>query len=134
MFVGILGMHPYVGFFPESQFHLAPESRLPRWFTEATEYKREDLDVEIYYYTPPFGKTNLIAYLIGPPPERKKLQKKYGVERWHPGSEKRWYAKYDHYPNFNLATVDGVTELIEHRHMAPIFHVSDDPELKRDIK
>jgi hypothetical protein len=97
-------------------------------------YKREDLDVEIYYYTPPFGKTNFIAYLIGPPPERKKLEKKYGVEKWHPGSKKKYYAKDDHYPNFNIVTVDGVTELIEHRHMAPIFHVSDDPEMKRYIK
>src|SRR5437773_11418285 len=73
MVLGVLAMHPYIGFLPESQFRLAPESRLPNWFNLAKKYKREDLDVEIYYYTPPFGKTNFIAYLIGPPPERKKL-------------------------------------------------------------
>jgi hypothetical protein len=127
-------MHPYIGFLPESHFRLAPESRLPNWFNLAKKYKREDLDIEIYYYTLPFGKTNFIAYLIGPPPERKKLEKKYGVKKWHPGSEKKYYAKDDHYPNFYIVTVDGVTELIEHRHMAPIFHVSDDPEMKRYIK
>jgi hypothetical protein len=131
--VGTLGMHPYIGLFPNSQFRLAPESRLPQWFAVPGEYKREDVSVEIYYYTPLFGKTNFIAYLIGPPPESKRLGKKYGVKRWHPGSEKKWYAKYDHYPNFNIVTIDGVTELIEHRHMAPIFHVSDDSELKREI-
>ena len=134
MVLGFLAMHPYIGFLPESQFRLAPESRLPNWFNLPKKYKREDLDVEIYYYTPLFGKTNFIAYLIGPPPERKKLEKKYGVEKWHPGSEKKYYAKDDHYPNFNIVTVGGVTELIEHRHMAPIFHVSDDPEMKRYIK
>jgi len=134
MVVGYLGMYPIFGYLPESQFRLDRESRLPRWFAVRKEYKREDLDVEIYYYVAPFGKTNFIAYLIGPPPERKKLEKKYGVKRWHPGSEKKWYAKYDHYPDFNIVTIDGITELIEHRHMAPIFHVSDDSELKRDIK
>ena len=132
--VGILGMHPFVGFFPESQFRLAPESRLARWFAVPREYKREDVSAEIYYYTPLFGKTNFIAYLIGPPPEFKKLEKKYGVKQWHPGSEKKWYAKYDHYPDFNIVTVAGVTELVEHRHMALVFHVSDDPELRQGLK
>ncbi len=132
--IGMLGTHPYIGLFPESEFRLAPASRLPGWFAVPREYKREDVSVKIAYYTPLLGKTNFIAYLIGPPPERKTLEKKYGVSRWHPGSEKRWYAKYDHYPDFNIVTMDGVTELIEHRHMAPIFHVSDDPELKGSIK
>jgi hypothetical protein len=134
MILGTLAMHPYIGLLPESEFRLARESRLPGWFTVPREYKREDLDVEIYYYTPIFGKTNFVTYLMGPPPERKKLEKKYGVSRWHPGSAKKWYAKTDRYPDFNIVTVDGVVELIEHRYMAPIFHVSDDPELKADIK
>lgn len=134
MGVGILGLHPHFGFIPESHFRLAPESRLPNWFKLPKNHKREDLDVEIYYYNPVFGKTNFIAYLIGPLPERKQLEKKYGVTKWHPGSEKKYYAKYDRHPNFNIVTVGGVTELIEHRHMAPIFHVSDDLEMKRYIK
>jgi len=134
MVSGILAMHPYIGLLPESEFRLAGESRLPRWFTVPKEYGRKDLDVEIYYYNPLFGKTNFIAYLIGPPPERKKLEKKYGVKQWYSGSVKKWYAKNDHYPNFNIVTIEGVVELIEHRHMAPIFYVSDDPEMKRDIK
>ena len=131
--VGILGTHPYVGLFPESQFRLAPESRLPRWFSIPGEYKREDVSVEIFYYAPLFGNTNFIAYLNGPPPEQKKLDKKYGRAERHPVSKKKLEAKVDHYPSF-LITVAGVTELIEHRHMAPIFHVSDDPEMKRYIK
>ena len=32
MVLGVLAMHPYIGFLPESQFRLAPESRLPNWF------------------------------------------------------------------------------------------------------
>ena len=132
--LGILGTHPYFGFLPESQFNLAPESRLPRWFAVPRQYKREDLDVEIYYYTAPFGKTNFIAYLFGSPPELKRLEKKYGTAEWHPVSKKKLDAKGDHYPSFHIVTVDGVVELIEHKYMAPIFHVSDDPEMKAYIK
>lgn len=132
--VGIVGTHPYIGLFPESQFRLAPESRLPRWFSVPGGYKREDVSVEIYYFTAPFGQTNFIAYLIGPPPDRKRLDKKYGRAEWHPVSKKKLEAKVDHYPSFHIITVGGVTELIEHRQMAPMFHVSDDPEMKRYFK
>ena len=132
--VGILGTHPHFGFFPESQFRLAPESRLPRWFAVPGEFKREDVSVEIYYYTAPFGQTNFIAYLIGPPPDRKRLEKKFGRAEWHPVSKKKLEEKVDHYPSFHIISVAGVAELIEHRHRAPIFHVSDDPEMKRYIK
>src|SRR5947208_16928163 len=32
MVLRVLAMHPYIGFLPESQFKLTPESRLPNWF------------------------------------------------------------------------------------------------------
>jgi hypothetical protein len=134
MGVGFLGVHPHFGFFPESHFRLAPESRLPKWFAVDKDHKREDLQVEIYYYTPVFGKTNFIAYLIGPSPDLKKLEKKYGAAEWHPITKKKLDAKSDHYPSFHIVTVDGITELIEHRHKAPIFHVSDDPEMRRYLR
>src|SRR5207237_5251281 len=89
MVLGVLAMHPYIGFLPESQFRLALESRLPNWFNLPKKYKREDLDVEIYYYIPPFGKTNFIAYVIATPPKRKKLEKKYRLQKWHPASQKQ---------------------------------------------
>ncbi len=38
-------------FFPESEFELAPDSRLPRWFTLADGLSREDVMVTLEYYT-----------------------------------------------------------------------------------
>ena len=35
------------------------------------------------------------------------------------------------YPRYSKVTINGITELIEHRRMEPIFYVSDDAELRR---
>jgi hypothetical protein len=40
-------------FFPESQFELAPDSRLPKWFTLPTNLSREDVTVQMSYYIEP---------------------------------------------------------------------------------
>jgi hypothetical protein len=37
-------------FFPESQFELAPDSPLPKWFTLPTNLSREDVTVQMSYY------------------------------------------------------------------------------------
>lgn len=40
-------------FFPESQFELAPDSRLPKWFTLPKNLSREDVTVQMSYYIEP---------------------------------------------------------------------------------
>ena len=40
-------------FFPESRFELAPDSRLPKWFTIPTNLSREDVTVQMSYYLEP---------------------------------------------------------------------------------
>ena len=37
-------------YFPESEFELAPESRLPRWFTLPKGISRSDVTVTMYTY------------------------------------------------------------------------------------
>ncbi len=37
------------------------------------------------------------------------------------------------YPLYEIVTVDGITELIEHRRMEPIFYITDDPVVKRKL-
>lgn len=89
------------------------------------------MTVEIIYYVPWFGKTNLTTILIGPPPNNQKLDKKYGNVEWHPISKKNLESGTNHYPSFHIASVDGVIELIEHKIMEPIFYISDDPKLMK---
>jgi hypothetical protein len=40
-------------FFPESQFELAPDSRLPKWFILPKNLSREDVTVQMSYYIEP---------------------------------------------------------------------------------
>ena len=37
------------------------------------------------------------------------------------------------YPNYEVITVAGVTEVIEHRRMEPIFYITDDPDVKSKV-
>ncbi len=118
--------HPIIGLLPESNFTLAPESRIPKWFSLPSELDRKDLKVEIFYYVPPpFIMANLKAVLIGPPPENKILEKKIGFVKDHPKFKDRFTK-----PSFNIGSIDGIEEIIEHRKRGPVFYISDDPKLK----
>ena len=37
------------------------------------------------------------------------------------------------YPRYEVLTANGVTEAIEHRRMEPLFYISDDPEVRREL-
>ena len=39
-----------------------------------------------------------------------------------------------HYPSYEVITVDGITEIIEHRKMEPIFYVTDDPAIWKELE
>lgn len=37
------------------------------------------------------------------------------------------------YPLYEIVTVDGITEIIEHRKMEPIFYISDAPAVRAEF-
>jgi hypothetical protein len=37
------------------------------------------------------------------------------------------------YPSYEVITVNGMTEIIEHRKMEPTFYVSDDPAVRKEL-
>ena len=37
------------------------------------------------------------------------------------------------YPSYEIITVNGVTEVIEHRRMEPTFYLTDDPHVKQQL-
>jgi len=37
------------------------------------------------------------------------------------------------YPSYEIITVNGVTEIIEHRQMEPIFYITDDPAVWTEL-
>jgi hypothetical protein len=119
---------PWIGWLPESNFTLSPDSRFPKWFTIPPGYDRKDLTIEIYYYAPPLIKSNFKTILLGPPPDYKQLDKKIGTVQWHPATR-----SYSAYPSYHIVRIDNTVELIEHMKMETIFYISDDAEMKQTI-
>jgi hypothetical protein len=37
------------------------------------------------------------------------------------------------YPAYEVITVNGITEIIEHRRAEPIFYVTDDPAVRKEL-
>jgi len=126
----IICFSPYIGIFPESNFTLSSDSRLPKWFSIPQGYNRKDLTVELSYYVPPppLGKYNVKIVLKGPPPEHQVIAKLIGQEKLHQETEQKDRSEY---PRYHIISTNGVTEIIEHKQQEPIFYVTDDPALSR---
>lgn len=37
------------------------------------------------------------------------------------------------YPIYEVLTANGVTEVVEHRRMEPVFYITDDPDVRRKL-
>ena len=121
-----IGMHPRVGWFPESTFYLSEDSKLPGWFDVPPGYNRRQLTVKNYYFLPPaflsfIGKENIKSSLIGPPPKSIILETKFGIKDYYPDSG----VIDTTYPIFYEIHIDGRKDVIEHKKMEPIFYVVD---------
>jgi len=113
-------------YFPESTFELSSESRLPKWITLPPGHTRADVSISMSYYDALWG--NNVKFIVQ---DRKSpiLAKLYGKEK----SGGPFHLKHppqgfpDGYPMYEVITVDGTTDIIEHRKMEPVFYVTDDP-------
>lgn len=112
--------------FVESEFQLANESRLPKWFVMPPNYTRKDLTMTVTYYT--FDKTKIV--IRGPAPDYKVLMEKVGTDRWHPLTKQRGYE----YPHYVIVSVDNIEEIFEHKKMEPVVYITDDPKVTSVLK
>jgi hypothetical protein len=117
-------------YFPESTLELASESRLPRWITLPAGDTRADVSVTMSYYDNLWGSNVKVIFQ-----DHQKETKVYGKENdqgpfrlklppsgFPPG-----------YPLYEIITANGVTEIIEHRKMEPLFYVTDDPAVWKEL-
>lgn len=122
---GIVGCE----YFPESSFQLASESRLPKWISLPAGLTRTNSTVTMSYYSTLWGdnvkvtlrndKEQIVATVHG-------REKKGG-----PFHLKKQSAEFPSgYPLYEVVTANGITEIIEHRRMEPIFYVTDDPQVR----
>lgn len=117
----------------ESSFILAPESRLPKWFDVPEGLSRDELKVTMAGYVYP-GK-RVAVFRLQEDKSFFSLKKVTGIARGSyplklknppPGFPKG-------YPSYEVITVDGITDIIEHRKMEPIFYVTDDPAIWKEF-
>jgi hypothetical protein len=128
----ILGSAIGCEWFPESTFELASESRLPKWITLPPGLTRADVSITMSYYVKPWGRTSTFLLKDTKGQVRTKV---YGKDRGlgpnqlkhpPPGSPPG-------YPAYEVITVNGITDIIEHRKMEPIFYITDDPAVWKEL-
>jgi hypothetical protein len=118
---GIIGCE----YFPESTFTLASESRLPKWVALPPGLTRGNVSLTMSYYIMPWGGS---ARFILQDKNKQTIEKQSGKVRCEePFQLKNALQRSpSDYPAYEPVTVNGITEIIEHRKMEPIFYVTDD--------
>jgi hypothetical protein len=116
----------------EANFDLAPESRLPKWFKLPAGLSRSDVTVTMDYYIPPWGR---IAVFTMYDKKGHKIAKVTGKQKGDSPNEikNRPLGFPSGYPSYEIITVDSVTDIIEHRKMEPIFYVTDDSNVWKEL-
>jgi hypothetical protein len=117
-------------YFPESTFELANESRLPNWVVLPSGVTRSNVSITMSYYSKVWG--NDVAFTVhggGTPTDVSGKEKCKGP--FH--LKKAAGEAASDYPMYQLVTVNGMSEVIEHRKMEPVFYISDDPEVRKAI-
>ena len=114
----------------ESDFDLADESRLPLWFEIPEGEERSQYSITLTYHLWPSGRKAVL-----------KLKKK---DSWWPGkkmiAEPRGLEPITlksspdgRRPSYEVVSANGITDIIEHRAMEPIFYITDDPKVWSEL-
>lgn len=121
-----------LGFFPESSFLLASESRVPMWFTLPPNHDRTDVTVRMDYY---IGLSARTAVFTLRDKSGTVIAKVSGEQLGlHPLMRKDKQPGFpEGYPSYEIITVGDIAEIVEHRRMEPIFYVTDDPKVKAEL-
>lgn len=116
----------------ESTFDLAPESRLPKWFTLPTGKSRSDVSVAMSYYIDSAGRKSKLTLLDS---KKQTIVEVNGTQMGSaPFQLKNPRPGFPAgYPSYEILTVNGITELIEHRQMEPLFYIVDDSEVLNEF-
>jgi hypothetical protein len=119
-----LAMEKALEWLPESTFELAGESRLPKWIVLPPGLTRADVSITMSYYNKPWGWDTTFVLKDA---KGQVLTKVYGQDKHPPPGFPPGY------PGYEIITVNGITDIIEHRKMEPIFYVTDDPAVWKEL-
>lgn len=125
----------------ESNFELAPESRLPVWITIPPGKQRADVRVDLYYWGPVFDVANVELVVSSAPGWRPWGRTTvYGRSTTHPRSDPGILLKGKR--AYEIVDVDGQVDVIEHRDYSEqnrdktraLFWMCDDPDILREAR
>jgi hypothetical protein len=120
-------------YFPESTFQLASESRMPKWITLPQGITRADVSITMSYYS--FNPWGGSAEFTVEDANKRRIEKINGNERCDGFELRNPPPGFPHgYPFYMPVTVGGLTEIIEHKKMEPIFYVTDDPAVWKQYR
>jgi hypothetical protein len=118
--------------FPESTFELASESRLPKWIALPPGLTRADASITLSYYIMPWGRNTVFILQDAKGQVRTKVRGK--TRGLGPSQLKHPPQGFPSgYPSYEVISVNGITDIIEHRKMEPIFYVTDDPAVWEEL-
>ena len=119
-------------YFPESTFELASESRLPKWIALPQGLTRADVSITMSLYDSLWGcdvkiilqdkKEQTLSTVYGEEKGRGPLYLKHPPQGFPPG-----------YPAYEVITVNSITDIVEHRKSEPIFYITDDPAVWKEL-
>lgn len=118
----------------ESSFSLSADCRLPRWFNTPSGANRLDYEVTMDYWGPLVGSTRTATVTLRDHRGRaldSVIADMFGHEPLIIGPTPT-SGRFP-YPRYELLTARGITEVIEHRRMEPIFYVNDDTDIRRKL-
>jgi hypothetical protein len=111
-------------YFPESTFQLAPDSRLPKWITLPPGIARTQVSIEMNYYSNLWGSDTTFVLRDA---KHQTLRKIYGKVKCNEPILIKGRTGETGYPSYQVITVNGMSEIVEHKKMEPKFYISDDP-------
>ena len=114
--------------FPESEFTLRMESRLPKFIDSsgARSPKGYTAHVEIY------GSPDTARVIVIDPQNRTVFDER-GALRWHPRNSYQGHGQIT-YPSHIVVSFPSGEDIFEQRAMEPILYPSDDPALWSSLK
>ena len=117
----------------ESEFELAQEARVPRWFSLPGK-SRAEVTVTLTYYGPLVGSERTATVTLRTR-QGKTLSKIVAPLRGqHPQTtEPSSGTGQIPYPSYEVITANDITEVIEHRRMEPLFFINDDADVRMKL-
>ena len=117
------------GYFPESEFTLSSDARLPRWFQQPSGVAREDLSISASYYVGHYVVFVLRNDRTGRQLGKVRAEILNKTSLRLPNSRRQDGIT----PNYDVVRADGIVDILEFSRIEPVFEMVDDPDVRSKL-